>query len=101
MADLFERLAKGRPPSVEAKQPHKDPAQKLLDWLQRWNKPTITVRQIRIYGPHIIKDQRSAIDAAEILVKNGWLNPVKKPFRRDRIEWQIIRTPTLSPTVER
>jgi len=87
------------PPPVKEKA-KVDPAQKLLDWLQRWHKPTITVRQIRIYGPHIMKDQRGALDAAEILVKNGWLNPAKKPFRRDRIEWQIVRTPTLSPTVE-
>jgi len=75
-----------------------DPAQQLLDWLQRWSKPTITVRQIRVYGPHSIRNRRSAIDAAEILVANGWLNSIK-PSRPDTYAWQIVRKNIINPPV--
>jgi len=54
------------------------PAQKLLDWLQHWTKPTVSARDICIYGPNSLRDRRSAIDAAEILVKTGWLIPTKR-----------------------
>ena len=66
------------------------PAQKLLDWLQHdWTKPTVTARDIYTYGPRSIRDRQSAIDLAEILVKHGWLAPIKAR-RRNMKEWQII-----------
>jgi len=82
MVDLFKRLNAGRPPSPTEKkieQPHNDlePAQKLLDWLQRWTKDTVCVREIHIYGPYATRDRKSAIAATRILVKNGWLTPIK------------------------
>src|SRR5262245_14364373 len=101
MASLFERLSKGRPPPVEeaSKQARKPlPAQKLLDWLQHWTKPTVRGRDICIYGPNSLRDRERAIDSAEILVKNGWLVPIKTR-RYDMREWQIVRKPILHPTV--
>jgi len=49
------------------------PAQKLLDWLQYWPKPTISARDIYTSGPRSIRDRESAIDLAKILVEYGWL----------------------------
>ena len=74
------------------------PAQKLLDWLQHWTKPTVSACDICIYGPNSIRDRQSATDSAEILVKNGWLVPIKTR-RHDMREWQIVRKPIIQPTV--
>jgi hypothetical protein len=69
------------------------PAQKLLDWLLHdWTKPTVSARDIYTYGPNSIRDRESAIDYAEILVKHGWLVPIKLR-RRDMKEWQITKGP--------
>ena len=84
-------------PKPEIKQPHSD-AQKLLNFLQHWAKDTVTVRQIRVYGPRGLRDRRSAIDAAEILVANGWLNSIK-PSRPDTYAWQIVRKNIINPPV--
>jgi hypothetical protein len=98
MANLFERLNAGRPPPTEeaAKQPIRQPRrgstpiEKLQDWLvNHWTKPTITVREIRIYGPNLIRDGKAALSTAESLVERGWLVPLKV-HRRDRREWQIV-----------
>jgi hypothetical protein len=97
VANLFERLDKGRPPPTKKAQ-EPSPPQKLLDWLQHWTKPTVSARDICIYGPNSLRDRESAIDSAEILVKNGWLVPIKTR-RRDMREWQIVRKPIIHPTV--
>jgi hypothetical protein len=64
------------------------PAQRLLDWLQHWAKPTISARDIYTCGPRSIRDRESAIDLAKTLVEYGWLTPIKSR-RRDMREWQI------------
>jgi hypothetical protein len=97
--NLFERLSKGRPAPVEEKTKHKDdPAQRLLTWLPRWPRDTITVRQIRVYGPHCLKGRMDAINAAEVLVANGFLTSTKAQ-RPDTYAWRIIRKNILNPTV--
>jgi hypothetical protein len=81
------------------------PAQKLLDWLERWDKSTVRVRDICIYGPISMRDRETAVNQArnsgQIQLAH-WLIPIK-PRRRDSLEWQIVRVhPTvaaLSPTV--
>ena len=107
MANLFERLNKGRPPpaQVEEKdQKRRDeeallvPAQKLLDWLQRWEKDTVNLRDIGQRGPKSIRDRKSAIQAAQILVHHGWLVP-KKMRRYNARVWKIARKPIVAPTV--
>jgi hypothetical protein len=103
MVSLFERLDRNRPPPVEEviKPPRKElePAQKLLDFLQQhWTKPTITSREICRSGPNAIRNQKNAINSAEILVKAGWLIP-NKTRRRDMHEWLIVRKPIVHPTV--
>src|SRR5262249_33974668 len=69
------------------------PAQKLLDWLQRWPKPTVSARDIYTFGPSAIRDRENAIGLVEILVKHGWLIPLQTR-RRDTKEWQIVREPS-------
>jgi hypothetical protein len=78
--------------------PDKDPAQKLLDWLQRWNKPTICTREILIYGPSCTRNRKSVLDATEILVRNGWLKRNETKQRNWR-QWQIVRKPIVHPTL--
>jgi hypothetical protein len=95
VANLFERLDRGRPPIEKTQEV--SPAQKLLDWLQRWPKPSLSMRDICIYGPRP-RNRENAISSAEILVKHGWLVP-SKTRRYDSREWQIVRRPIVRPTV--
>jgi hypothetical protein len=101
-ANLFERVGRERPP-VEAtrKQPHKiQRAQRLLDWMQSWTKPTISARDICIYGPRPIRKREKAGEAAEVLVKTGWLRPIPT-HRSDMEAWLIIRQPLVYPQCSR
>jgi len=76
----------------------KDPAQLLLDWLPRWRQPTITERDIRIWGPPSIRNRESAIRSAETLVAHGWLVPTNKR-RYGARAWEIVRRPIVHPTL--
>jgi hypothetical protein len=104
VVNLFERLAKGRPPPAEAsKRPRSElePAQRLLDFLQRWKKEIITERQVRIFGPGSLRDRESVIKATETLVKNGWLIPQSGPRYANRATraWEIVHKPIVRPPV--
>ena len=99
MVTLFERLDKGRPPPVEGaiKQQSKGspPIEKLLDWLvNHWTKTTVTAREIYTYGPNPVRDKKTTLSLAQILVERGWLIPMHPDFltgrrRRDKSEWKI------------
>jgi hypothetical protein len=95
--NLFERLDRGRPTPVEKSQ-EISPAQKLLDWLQKWPKPTVCAKNILQFGPNSIRKQKTADDATTILVKHGWLIPTKTNQSNWR-RWQIVRNPTVHPKV--
>ena len=112
MANLFKRLDEGRLRQTEEgiEQQRKSATissyelsseQKLLNWLQRcWTKSTVTARDIYAYGPYSIRDRRdreSMTDMAEILVKHGWLIPIKA-WRRDMRKWQVR---TLHPEADK
>ena len=94
MVDLFKRLDAGRPPPAETtiKQPHNDrePAQLLLDFLQRWHKNTISIRDIRNHGPRSIRNREIATNAVKVLTEHGWLIPLKTQ-QRNWHRWQIIQ----------
>jgi hypothetical protein len=98
--NIFERLSKGRPRNAQnvmsARDQQIENAQKLLDWLPSWSKPTISARDICIWGPYPTKKRENAGKAAAILAKNGWLVP-QPTHRRDRHVWKIVRRPTLYP----
>jgi hypothetical protein len=101
-------MAKNDGPSFFARyidEPKKQPvapeiqhAQRLLDWLQRWDKPTVCGRDILQYGPYSLRNPKKAIASAEILVRNGWLAPAKK-HRFDMHKWEIIRKPIIPTTL--
>jgi hypothetical protein len=99
VANLFERLS-AKQTALPTTKAQKHPAQKLLDWLQHWAKPTVSAREICIYGPRPIRKREIAGKAAETLVKTGWLVPVQT-HRYDMKAWQIVRRPILYPDCSR
>ena len=59
MKDIFSRLSAGRPPAIEKAQ-DRSSAQKLLDWLQRWDKPIVRGTGLfAIYGPGSLRHRRA------------------------------------------
>ena len=98
--NLFERLDQGRPaPQPKpVSQPGKDPAQRLLDFIQRWPEPTICTKEILQFGPRIVRKQKDADNATKILEQYGWLIPQKTKQSNWRL-WQIVRKPTIHPKV--
>jgi hypothetical protein len=99
MTSLFERLDKGRPSPAEKaiEQPGSSPIEKLLDWLvNHWAKDTVTAREIYNYGPRSIRDKRTTLSLAQILVEQGRLVPIETR-RHDMREWKIVREAN-SPT---
>jgi hypothetical protein len=109
--NLFERLDAGRPPLTEkrtgpppiekaTKQAYKiNHAQTLLAWLQRRNKSTISIREIRLYGPHSVRKREIATESVETLTKHGWLIPVET-HRSNWRHWQIVRNEPIIHSVE-
>jgi hypothetical protein len=103
-ANLFERLATIAPPSAKKTQeplPKEKPlpAQKLLNWLiQRWDKEIVWMKDIRQFGPSALRNPKTAIDAAAVLVRDGWL--ISEPTRRyDAHKWRFVRRPIAHPLV--
>jgi hypothetical protein len=106
MVNLFERLGQLSPPPATKEAQKSLPDQKLqqaqlmLNWIQRWPKDTICIRDVRQYGPNSLRNPESAIDAAEVLVKSGWLEPAES-HRYDMRKWRIIRRPPIvAPKVD-
>jgi hypothetical protein len=97
MANLFERLR----PIVAKKAPEPSStqlAQLLLEWVLRRTKPTFCTRDARIMGPGAIRGPGKAVAAADILVREGWLAPVKGRYHNER-RWEIIRKPIARPII--
>jgi hypothetical protein len=93
VANLFERLNAGRPPLPATEDSeHKKylSIERLLIWLtHNWPGDTITLRQIRNFGPYPLRNEaKAALDLAQDLVKRGWLSPIK-PRRHDSQVWKI------------
>jgi hypothetical protein len=114
MGSLFERLDKGRPPTeappspeiirmgpaavtIPPAGPKAHPTEIFLDWLiNRWTKPTISLREICRHGPQSARNWDSAMDLSNTLVERGWLTPIKT-HRRDKRVWQVLRGPPNTP----
>jgi hypothetical protein len=82
-ADAKER----RPRPVRTQVP---PAERLMAWLPRWPKATISVRDVRLFGPNSLRNPEIATDAIEVLADYGWLVPVMTR-QRNMLWWQIRR----------
>jgi len=79
---------------------HKDLAQQMLDWIQRWPRPTISSKQIYQYAPRAVRsDRETAIKTAEILERYGWLSRRETKIRSWRV-WEITRRPVVHPQVD-
>ena len=73
------------------------PPQVLLTWLRdNWKKPTISLRQVQVYGPRGSRDRETATKHIEALASYGWLAPIKSN-RRDSRVWRL--PPTVAATV--
>src|SRR6476620_8731205 len=98
--NLFERLAPLQlATTAELSQAQKlQPAQTLLTWLQHhWKKPTISEREIRIFGPRLPRSgdrQRISRSVGQAQLAQPRLGA---PSRLASME--IIRRPVLNPTV--
>jgi hypothetical protein len=84
---------------IEPKKPEPErtrkPAQDLLTWIQRgWAKPTISLRNICVYGPRAFRDKAIALKQIQLLAQHGWLVETKA-HRYDRRLW---RTPPAGAT---
>ena len=89
MADIFNRLAQGRPQQEPTSPPTPMAAGVLLDWLQhKWNQPTIRAKTIYQYGPYPIRDKESTLKLTAILERRGYLVPMRGP-RCDSKMWRI------------
>jgi hypothetical protein len=76
---------------LEPERPKVPPsAQQLLCWIQQgWGRPTISLRDIQVYGPGLtIRKREIALDLTKILVRQGWLVPMKA-WRHDRQVWRL------------
>jgi len=75
--------------------PELSEAQKLLDWLHKWDEELISLPDIYQRGPNSIREKARAAQLVKILVDHGWLMPVpdgseiQGQFRRE--VWKIIR----------
>src|SRR5262249_29032840 len=86
---------RSRPVAPPAEKPKRQPKE-LAGWLERWPKPTVSSRDIRIWGPKVLHDRERAIRSAEILVAHARLHP--HPLK-PRV-WEIVRDPS-PPAVDR
>jgi hypothetical protein len=72
-------------------------AQKMLDFVLRWPRPSIATTDLMTYGPKPRQNAEETLRLATILEKHGWLAPKKMP-RKDQHHWNIIRQhPTVRP----
>src|SRR5215472_17469412 len=64
----------------------------LLDWLvHHWAKTTVTAREIYTYGPNSIRNKKTTLSLAQILVEQGWLVPIETR-QYNTHEWKIVRS---------
>jgi hypothetical protein len=95
MNNIFDRL---RPPAIKKKQ-EISPPQALLNFLQRWPRDLICLRDLRIFGPRMVRAEQSVIDSSiALLIRHSHL-AVAPSHRRDRHVWKIIRRPVASPII--
>jgi hypothetical protein len=75
------------------------PAQRLLNFLQRWDGDSVTLRDLRVWGPRFCRDPSKAVSAAKTLVEFGWL-AATKPHWPGTYAWRIIRKNIVRPAVD-
>jgi hypothetical protein len=112
VANLFKRLEPGQ--AVNPEREHLDPdivrrgpqpiiplahhgsspSEKLLSWLIHfWPGESITLRDVRAFGPNCARDPVDAVRLTQALTEFGWLKPAPV-HRRDMRRWTIVREPS-------
>jgi hypothetical protein len=87
-------VRKGPQPIIPPTHRKSSPSEKLLDWIiNRWPEPTVTARDISVYGPNCARDPTSRTNLTGILVQYGWLTPIQA-HRYDMKKWRIVREPS-------
>jgi hypothetical protein len=83
---LLESLGKERPLPLPIDEP---PIERLQRFLRRWRRPTVSLREICIFGPKRDRNRQTALNLAQELVELGWLTPTVA-LRRDSMKWKIV-----------
>src|SRR5262245_36207911 len=52
------------------------PIERLQRLLRRWRSPIISLRDLYTHGPHCDRNKQTALDLAQILVRQGVLTPI-------------------------
>jgi len=88
--NLFDQLRPALPATDGTEQEKTQSIERLLNWLvNNWPRDTITLRQLRVYGPSPLRNETKAIlELAQDLCTRGWLCPLV-PRRRDTRAWKI------------
>ena len=88
--NLFDQLRPALPATDGTEQEKTQSIERLLNWLvNNWPRDTITLRQLRIYGPNPLRNETKAIlELAQDLCQRGWLRPLV-PRRHDTRAWKI------------
>ena len=81
------------PKPAPAKQDH---AQRMLDFILRWPRESISTSDLMTYGPRPKQNAEGVLKLATILEKYGWLTPKSTP-RKDMRHWNICRKPFVHP----
>jgi|SRR6516225_8584905 len=92
---IFERLSKNRPaPINEAQRP--DYAQRMLDFILRWPRPSIATTDLMTYGPNPRQNAEETLKLATLLERQGWLTKKDMP-KKNMKHWTINRKPFVHP----
>lgn len=93
-----EIVRRGPQPLIPLAHSKASPSERLLSWLINfWPKPSITLRDVRAYGPPCARDPMDAVRLTQVLTEFGWLKPAKA-HRRDMQKWTIVREPSKALT---
>jgi|SRR5215472_3038703 len=95
MSNLFDRLDARRPP-VEQKLQQPNHAQRMLDFILRWPRSSISVSDLMTYGPRPKQNAEGVRKLATILEKQGWLTKRDTP-KKNMLHWNITRRPIIHP----
>ena len=94
-----EIVRRGPQPIIPPAHSKSSPSEKLLAWIVNyWPRPTITLRDIRAFGPNCIRDPADILSLTKTLTEYGWLTPTKA-WRRDMTKWRVVREPNKSTQI--
>jgi hypothetical protein len=99
LTQLERDIVRRGPQPIIPLAPHESSAnEKLLSWLIHfWPGDSITLRDVRAFGPNCARDLVDAVRLTQTLTEYGWLTPAPAR-RRDMRKWTIVREPNRGPT---